>query len=631
MKKVFIFTRLLYLILAVLSFYLLLISRSGEVYTVWQLMHPMFIPIFFATTALLVAIILSSETIEYKLLFIIIHSIISHSFFVIIFPAGNIGFQQSVLGITRRIFDNATPHGWGGMVENIVIRIYNWFGGNNFQSVYSVISARMFGVDVFWSHLLLAPTLWGIFVPTITFMITKTLGGDEKIAALAGLLGSVFPLLIYLGAISVPNSLGFIFFLASLYFFLKYLTSPESKYTRLMLIFTFASFLSHFLTGFISLSFLILALSLKRYETDKIDSPSAAKIPLFLSFILSTVILPFVLVYHRIFSPLSASFSLDTIYEYTTTELLGQFLLGEYLYYPPHVILIYIAGPLIAFIWAVYKLYTTRNQKTSSNDISIHILFFFLGYLMLCIDYRILKMFMINVPFNEERIWMFRALISVPLVALAIKDLPAFFRRTTSKIASLKSHLSFPTSSTNAKKSSKASTHSTLSLFLMMNILIPALLAGWITVSVYYAYPHFSPLQTTSYELEAVKYIDETTNKSYVVICDVWMFFAGQMIVGDRNPRAYYFHEHDPLGVVLFTKMKDDPSPEVAIEAMNYTNVTVAYFIITKEEEFAFQTRLGETEYNHIIQQAQQNNLQTYKTFSYGGEEKLRIFYHQLT
>jgi len=620
MKKAFIFTRLLYLVLAVLSFYLLLTSRSGEVYTVWQFMHPMFIPIFFATTALLVAIILSSEAIEYKLLFIIIHSIISHSLFAIIFPAGDIGFQQSVLGITRRIFDSISPHGWGGTAENIVIRIYNWFGGGNFQSVYSVTFARMFGIDVFWSHLLLAPMLWGMFIPTITFMITKTLGGDERISALAGLLSSAFPLLIYLGAISVPNSLGFIFFLGSLYFFMKYLTSSESKYTSLMLIFTFASFLSHFLTGFISLSFLILALSLKEYETEKASSPSSAKILLFSSFIVSTSILPFALVYHRIFSSLSAYFSLDKIYEYTTTELLGQFLLGDYLYSPPHLILIYIAGPLIALFWVIYKLYTTRNQKP--NNTRIYILFLFLGYLMLCIDYRILRIFMINVPFNEERIWMFRALISVPLVALAIKDLPAFFRRTTSKIASFKSHLSPPTSSTNVRKSPRSTTCSTLSLFLMMNILIPAVLAGWITVSVYYGYPSYSPLQTTSYELEAVKYINETTNKTYIVICDVWISYAGQMIAGTYNQRAYYFPERDPVGVALFTKMKDNPSPDVMTEAMNYTNCTVAYFIITKP-------RLGTEEYNRIIQQAQQNGLQTYPEgiFYYKGEEKLRIFY----
>lgn len=635
MKRMLKFTRALYLFLTVLLFYLLFISRSGEVYTVWQFMHPAFMPVFFATTVLLVAIILSPEKAQYKLLFIIIHSFLSHSFFAIIFPAGNIGFQQSVLGKTRHIFDNIAPHGYGGTVENILRRIYNVFGEGNFQSVYSVTFARMFCVDVFWSHLLLAPILWGIFIPTTTFMITKTLGGNERISSLAGLLGSAFPLLIYMGSISVPNSLGFIFFLGSLYFSLKYLTSSESKYTYLMLVFTFASFLSHFLTGFISLSFLLLVFSLKKYETEKTGSPSSAKLLLFSSFILSTSILPFALAYHRIFSPTTTYFSLNKIYEYTTTELLGQFLLGDYLYYPSHLILIYIAGPLIAFIWIVYKLYTTRNQKT--NNTRIYILFFFLGYFMLCIDYRILKIFMIKVPFNEERIWVFRDLLSVPFVALAIKDLPTFLRRTAKYLMVITKPLrdllyAYAIFSRISFQAARAATflHAhKRGLFLIFNISISALLAGWITFSVNYAYPHYSPLQTTSYELEAVKYIDETTNKSYIVICGHWTAFAGHMMVGVYNSRAYYFSEREAVGVALFTKMKDNPSPGVMIEAMNYTNATVAYFIITKEKEYAFQTRLGETEYNRIIQQAQQNNLQTYKVFYYKGEEKLMIFYYK--
>jgi len=41
--------------------------------------------------------------------------------------------------------------------------------------------------------------------------------------------------------------------------------------------------------------------------------------------------------------------------------------------------------------------------------------------------------------------------------------------------------------------------------------------------------------------------------------------------------------------------------------------------------------RLGAEEYNRIIQQAQQNKLQTYPEgiFYYEGEEKLRIFYYK--
>ena len=62
------------------------------------------------------------------------------------------------------------------------------------------------------------------------------------------------------------------------------------------------------------------------------------------------------------------------------------------------------------------------------------------------------------------------------------------------------------------------------------------------------------------------------------------------------------------------------------IEAMNKTgtDTTVAYFIVT-------EPRLGTEEYNRIIQQAQQNKLQTYPggIFYYKGQEKLRVFYYK--
>jgi hypothetical protein len=57
---------------------------------------------------------------------------------------------------------------------------------------------------------------------------------------------------------------------------------------------------------------------------------------------------------------------------------------------------------------------------------------------------------------------------------------------------------------------------------------------------------------------------------------------------------------------------------------MKITNTTVAYFIVS-------EPRLGTEEYNRIIQQAQQNKLQTHPggIFYYKGEEKLRIFYYK--
>ncbi len=95
------------------------------------------------------------------------------------------------------------------------------------------------------------------------------------------------------------------------------------------------------------------------------------------------------------------------------------------------------------------------------------------------------------------------------------------------------------------------------------------------------------------------------------------------MFVGIANPRAYYFSPTSPKAMELFMGMKMNASIETMKEAMTYNNATVAYFIIEKP-------RLCEEEYNRIVAQAEQNKLQTYKTFYYPeGEEKLHIFIYQ--
>jgi len=68
-------------------------------------------------------------------------------------------------------------------------------------------------------------------------------------------------------------------------------------------------------------------------------------------------------------------------------------------------------------------------------------------------------------------------------------------------------------------------------------------------------------------------------------------------------------------------EMRSAPSNETLAEAMKTNNATVAYFVIEKP-------RLGTKTYNQIIQRAQQNGVPVYRTFSYKGEERLRIFYH---
>jgi len=585
---------LLYLLLVGLSFSLLFLSRTDEAHTVWEVLNTAFIPTLFAATSLLLAILLASEKVNYKLLFIIVHSILMHSFFSVVFPAGDLSGQQMYLGRIRLVYDSVIFHGWpSNPLETVQSQIYAWFNGINFQAALSVVFARMFSMDFLAVHLFLVPVLWGIFTPIPAYLITYTFTQNEKAAVLASLLLSAFPYATYFGAISVPNSLGYIFFFYSLYFMLKNLDSNDSKTTFLILAFSFFSLLSHYLTGIMSFSLLFLALTFKSYKAEK-SSPTTAKISLVTSFILSASLLPLSLIYLRFFRPVTQTvFTLDKFYELPPEEIVGLTLIGELTYaFDLKTILLIIIGPTLALLWMTYQLYRFKRNPTANHQTSLY--FLFAAFLIMLIDYRILKLFMEGLPLNEERLWVFRDFIAAPFVALAVYSV----------VSSLRNFLRAKSPSTitvaGLKKSPKSIVLRGLSLLLALNILIPLLLGGWIIFSLSAAYPQVAPLQTTGYELEAVRYIEENTREKYVVIGDIWTIFAGEVIVGISNPRAYYFDEYNKTGHDLFVNMRQNPSPQWMLLAMNYTDTSVAFFIVT-------EPRLGAEEFNSVVSRGLQN------------------------
>jgi len=330
------FTKLLrvseifYFFLAALSFYLLFSSRTWEAHTVWEVMHPAFIPTMFVATSLLFRILLSSEKVAYKLLFIIVHSVLIHSIFSIVFPTGDLSGQQMFLGRTRLVYDNAVLHGWPPWpVTTVQSQIYEWFRGINFQAALSVAFARMFSIDFIWIHLFLVPVLWGVFTPIAAYLTTYTFTQNEKVAVLSSLLFSAFPWATYFGAISVPNSLGYIFFFYSLYFMLKNLDSNDPKTRFLTLTFPFFSLLSHHLTGIMSFCLLILALVFKSYKGEK-SSSITAKVSLVTSFILCASLLPLSLIYLRFFRATTyTAFTLDKLYELPLEKIVGILLIDH--------------------------------------------------------------------------------------------------------------------------------------------------------------------------------------------------------------------------------------------------------------------------------------------------------------
>ncbi|UCE28882.1 MAG: hypothetical protein JSV85_06375 [Candidatus Bathyarchaeota archaeon] len=614
--------KVLYLLLVTLLLRLLFMGRSDEIYTVWQYLSPVFLPLYFITTFLLLRIIFSTEQTKYKLLFVIVHSILSRSFFLIIFPVGDIGGSQLVLGRTRLIFDNVIMNGWPPWpVTGVLERIYHAFRGLNFQTAFSVTFARMFGVDVYWTHRFLIPILWGTFVPIAAFMTAKALGANEKISVLASLLVSLFPATIVWGTYSVPNSLGYIFFASAVPFFLKYLSSTKTRTLILMLAFSFASFLGHALTGIISFSLVLLAWALKRYEDEKYSTLKTARAFLFTTFTFSTSLMPFALVYLKYFYPIDTYFSLARLYEIPASEFVILLLFGQTVEFELSTALIFVAAPLAGLLSMIYILYSVRKYW-SNRPYRVGVVFLFLGILMFLAQHRFLNLFMTNIPFPGGRLWMFRDFMAVPLVAIFVYATISYLHHKTSNALN---QLQLPQKNCSIRLNSKMRKYASASVLLIMYLSAFILISGWITVSIHRAYPHFAPMQTTTYELDAARHIDQTTEERYIVICDQWFIYAAEMVVGVYNPNAYYFTSLDPKGVSLFLEMRREPTEATMIKAMEHNNASVAYFVIEK-------LRLGEDEYNRTKSQALQNGLQIYPEgiYFYPEEvEKLCIFYYE--
>nr|NIV44221.1 hypothetical protein [Candidatus Bathyarchaeota archaeon] len=617
---------LLYALAFSLTAYFLYLSRTDEVLTVWGVIHPNFIPTFVFATFLLLAIVFSSTKTHYKLIFVILHSILSHSLMIVIFPAGNVGVQQTILGQTRLVFDDLIFQGLGATREGLPLVLYVSLRGENLQAAFSVVSARMLGIDVYWTHLLLVPLLWGTFVPLIAFKLSKTLGANEKIAALAAVLTMLFSTTIMWGAVSIPNGLSYLFFFCFLFFLLRYIKGDAASDRLLSVVLFVVSSLAHFLAGTIAFALLVLAYSVKSYEKEKHRTPTSAKLTLLLALIFSASILPFMLANrHFLYPTANTHFSLQKIQELPLSDTALSLLLGRYFDLISReayiTTLAFGLPPFISLIALVYLLVSKRHRLNARTQPLLR--FILLSYLLIAIDDRITNLFMVNVPFTEiDRLWVFRDLLLIPFAALfivgALFETRAFFERISRNVFRVwrrtpALHV-FPRKSSTLTRGHLAKRVSLGSLFAY--VLIFLLVSAWVNASVYYAYPHWAPLQTTSYELKVVKYLDETTDEKYIVIADPWTIFAGQMFVGIRNPRAFYFSSSDPNGITLFVKAKYNPSNETLLEALKYNNATRAYFVIGKP-------RVGAEAYNDIIELADQNGLKTYHTVDHKGEEKI--------
>ena len=559
---------LIYLVLIVSSVSFLLASRTKIGPYVYSNLHPWFMPAFLVTVLFLGGLIMSKGGSPQKLWFVVILSVLSCSFLVVVLDAGY-GWDTWVhLGMTRQVYDNVLYDAYGNpwrfhfsfspSLRRVLGTIYR-SAEHALEYSLSVTLARMFYVDVYWVHLLLVPLLWGIFTPIISYTTAKALCKEERAALISAFLVTSFVSLIAWGASTVPQSLGYIFFSFTIYSLLGHLS--HNKNVLLAIICAFTSFLAHYITGMLSFSFILLSLAFKKYHDMK--HRRIASIQLIATFALCCSILPLLYYFQRYFYPIECDFTLSKLLNLSPYDAFYSLIFTKYGGTVKNFIT---QGGLVEFLGFLGLLiYGVLKREGADKRLCGFLL---LAYLILEIDLRIITKFMIGV--TTLRIGPCMSLITIPLAGILINSLATslsplekFYSSTLRKAKSSFSML-------GARKA-MVMTMFTFSLF------------GMVASSVYKAYVGKGGYDFISgYELEAAKYIDETTPGSYVVICDDTFKLAGYALVGIRNPRAFYSYVYDfPAVLGLFRRMCRGPSPELMMEAASLNNASYAYFVVS--------------------------------------------------
>ncbi|MCK4425050.1 glycosyltransferase family 39 protein, partial [Candidatus Bathyarchaeota archaeon] len=279
---------------------------------------------------------------------------------------------------------------------------------------YGLVTAlsKILFIDVFWIHLSLIGTLWSLFVPIIGYKISKTLGTSNRAALLAGVLTASAPMIIGWSIAGVPNSLGFIFFFATIYFLLKWLSSKSTrKYFVLTFLTTAVSLLTHPLTGIATFILVPLAFSVKRYHSLKKTHNKTASWFLAFGFLACIMLLPAASFLMHLIYPTYASFSLQKMLSMD----IHQIVLANYATYSTIENLMYSTITFLGIIGII--LHGRYGSKKSLR------LFMILAFIWIIAEYRIHLYFATRELFGTGRFLAFETFITAPFAVITVEYL----------------------------------------------------------------------------------------------------------------------------------------------------------------------------------------------------------------
>jgi len=543
---------ILFLLSAAVAFLLLWLGRTGEGgASVWLTVPNLFIPLFLYVSVLLTIILVFSHLNNaLKLGLVCIFSFLAHSLFLLVWYPGRFGDPWLHLGSARYIARTGVPYAYSWMVQQFLVLDLML----NVQEALTVFFGRMFLVDVYWSHVVLVPLLWSVLVPLIAYKIAEmlTVNKSKIFPVLAAVASLLFPSMILWGAVSVPNSLGFVFFFVAVLFLLLWISRGDKQMWAMSFLAGAVAFLAHPQAGFFAFYLLLWGTVIKK---------TSRKLWVFASYVLLFVAYPLAL------SGVRGSFLVS-----------GLFVLENFSSFQSEISTVLLAFGIVGLVFGV------RSRRV---DVKIALMLF-VFYLTVLAEYYLTGFGMAGLPYSAERILTLADFLLVPFVALGFMTIAVTVGKGFALKSRVASSVGMPFKKFKFNVSGRFVGLLLVCLFLSLQI----------TVTLYQAYPRSEivTVQPAAYEVEAIQFIDSNSPGRYVVLghpafASLAVGFLGLdygWAGGERGlfgmPQSQAYQGGWYPTVQLYFEMTKNPSVGLLEQAMDFANATLSYFVLSVRE-----------------------------------------------
>ncbi len=237
---------------------LLLSARTGDyLITPWQVIPKIYVYIFLLVTFTVGILIFSKLKTGFIILLIILHSYFLHTYLPIIYETGFGGDKWRHLASEKFLKTGQvyTPSLIGEPLRLMTLGPWQvpevLFAGNKTsygnQWGLTLLLSDFLAIDIFWIDYWLIFILWSFFIPLLLYQLAGFVYQSTKFKLLIAWLPTIFYTWQVFGAVTLPVSLGMIFFLAVLYLWLYYLQTNSKKVRNLAIIFTFLMYFGYVL------------------------------------------------------------------------------------------------------------------------------------------------------------------------------------------------------------------------------------------------------------------------------------------------------------------------------------------------------------------------------------------------